>query len=211
MSFLSSHTLAQLFELDPIFQGIAQRYGPAPDWQRPPGFASLLHIILEQQVSLESAQAAYNKLEEQIGHPSPEALLGLSDETLRACYFSRQKSRYSKALAQAILDDQLQLDTLHLLEEAQIREQLEANTGIGQWTSDIYLIFCLGHPDIFPIGDIAAVNAVRELCGVKEKEAVWEKSLQWQPMRRAATKMLWHDYLCKRGRNQYKLQKENAQ
>ncbi len=198
---LPSSIVDQLIQLDPVFAPIAEQHGPAPDWQRPSGFPALLHIILEQQVSLESAQAAYDKLQNHLPEINPEAILGMSEEDLRACYFSRQKSRYARTLAQAIVSGDLDLAGLAHLEEPEVRAQLCAITGIGNWTADIYLIFCLQHPDIFPIGDIAAVNSLKELTGLKSREAVLERSLQWQPLRSAATKMLWHSYLKRRGRS----------
>ncbi len=199
-SYLSQSVIDQLITLDPLFLSIVDQYGPAPNWRRPEGFTSLLHIILEQQVSLESAQAAFDRLQARLGQIEPEAVLQLSDEELRACYFSRQKTRYARALAQALVEGQLDLKVLSKLEEAQVREQLCAIKGIGQWTADVYLIFCLDYPDIFPAGDIAAVNSVKELTGLKDKEAVVERSQQWRPYRTAATKLLWHSYLRRRGR-----------
>lgn len=200
MSRIPKKIIQELCQRDEIFQTIYDRYGIAPDWSRPSGFSTLIHIILEQQVSLESAQAAYNKLATKLGQITPTKLLQLSDDELRACYFSRQKTSYARALSQAILQGDLDLTELEKLPAATIREQLIAIKGIGNWTIDIYLIFCLKSPDIFPPGDIAAINSTKELTGLKSKDAVVKRSEMWQPYRSYATKMLWHSYLCKRGR-----------
>ncbi|MEL6636054.1 MAG: DNA-3-methyladenine glycosylase 2 family protein [Bacteroidota bacterium] len=200
LASLSPSLVDQLVHLDPLFGTILEAHGPAPDWRRPAGFTSLLHIILEQQVSLESAQAAFDRLQARLGTISPPALLSLSDEELRACAFSRQKTRYARELARALISGQLELEKLGDGEEAQVRAQLCAIKGIGQWTADVYLIFCLDYPDIFPVGDIAAINSVKELTGLVDKEAVVRRSQNWRPLRTAATKMLWHSYLCRRGR-----------
>jgi len=192
--------IQHLCQTDNIFQNIINLYGEPPNWQRAEGFETLARIILEQHVSLESALAAYNKLKGYIGIFSTENILKLTDDEMLACHISRQKRRYLRALATAIQSDELDLKTLSKLSESDAKTELKKILGIGEWTAKIYLMFCLQSPDIFPEGDIAAINTVKELKAVKTKEAVIKITENWIPYRTAATYLLWHYYLCKRGR-----------
>ncbi len=122
---------------------------------------------------------------------------------MRACQISRQKATYLRALSQALVDGTLNLDTLAELPDTEIRKQLISIKGIGEWTTDIYMIMCLQSPDIFPIGDVALVNAVRELTTASAKEDIVTLAEQWRPWRSLASFFLWHHYLTKRGRTAY--------
>jgi DNA-3-methyladenine glycosylase II len=167
-------------------------------WNRPPSFASLVHIILEQQVSLASAKAALLKLKEKICTITPEKVLLLSDAELRACYFSRQKTIYVRELAQAIIDKKLQLKKLGSGTDDVIRTELKKIKGIGDWTVDIYLLFTLQRSDIFPTGDLAMMNAlkqVKELPAHTSKEEILQLAENWRPYRSLATMMFWHHYI----------------
>ncbi|MES2630156.1 MAG: DNA-3-methyladenine glycosylase 2 family protein [Bacteroidota bacterium] len=189
-----------LIQLDPQIAMIHERYGVPPGWSRPAGFVSLSKIILEQQVSLASAVAHFNKLKNYMGGFTPELILSLSDEELRACHISRQKSAYLRGLALAVSGGTLKLEELHLKNEDEIRSALTALKGIGEWTTDVYLMFCMGSPDIFPIGDIALVNTMKELYGHTSKEEMTEYAERWRPYRSLATQFMWHYYLKKRNR-----------
>lgn len=192
----------RLARLDPALATILQGHGYPPMWTRPPGFATLVYIILEQQVSLASAKAAFLKLNEKLVVVSPENLIRLTDEELRACYFSRQKTIYVRHLANAILDGSLDPDKLATETEQVIRQQLKRIKGIGDWTTDIYLIFALQRPDIFPVGDLAMVNAMKEVKSLPHhvsKEDLVKISMTWSPYRSVATMLLWHYYIQKRG------------
>ncbi|MBS1665257.1 MAG: DNA-3-methyladenine glycosylase 2 family protein [Bacteroidetes bacterium] len=174
----------------------AHKYPPM--WTRPNTFETLVHIILEQQVSLASALAALNKLRERLGTVTPAAFLELSDEELKACYFSRQKTVYARGLASALVEGALDLPALEVLTDEEVRARLIVLKGIGHWTIDVYLMFVLNRTDIFPIGDLAALNALRRVKGLgKEvpKERLLEVVAGWQPYRSVATMMLWHLYL----------------
>ena len=190
-----------LAEKDSDLALVINQYGYPPLWSRPNTFESLIHIILEQQVSLASALAAVNKLKEKIGAVSPERLLQLSDNELKACYFSRQKTIYARDLAQKIISGDLSLPELALLNDDDIRTKLKCVKGIGDWTVDIYLLFILHHTDIFPMGDLAAVNAMKSLkqlpreIGRSELAAL---TLHWKPYRTVAVMILWHFYLEER-------------
>lgn len=182
---------------------VTRTYGYPPMWNRPNTFDSLIHIILEQQVSLASALAALEKLRARLGTVTPEGLLALSDEELRACYFSRQKTGYARHLAQALHTGALDLATLEKMPDTEVRETLMKLKGIGDWTVDIYLIFVLQRTDVFPPGDLAAVNALKRLKKLP-KETPREEWLThteaWRPHRSIATMLLWHYYLSHRGR-----------
>lgn len=192
--------IQKIIRADEIFAFIKAKYGIPPAWSRQPGFISLSQIILEQQVSLESAKAHFNKLNSYLPEFSPAEILKLSDEEMRACQVSRQKAKYLRALSDAILDGTINLEKLSLQNEREIRQQLTSLKGVGDWTTDIYLMFCLQSKDIFPVGDIAVVNTVKELTGVSGKEEILLLAEKWRPFRSLAAYFLWHYYLQKRNR-----------
>src|ERR1700722_12906656 len=149
---------------DTDLTAIINAHGYPPMWNRPNTFETLVHIILEQQVSLASALAALNKLRTKLGSPvTPEGLLLLTDEELKTCYFSRQKTAYARHLAMALRSGQLDLAALETLPDDEVRTRLPALKGIGDWTVDVYLIFVLQRADIFPLGDLAAINALKRI------------------------------------------------
>lgn len=197
---INDQSIAFLTNQDPIFQQILDLYGTPPNWQRAQGFETLCHIILEQQVSLESALSAFNKLKDFLPAFTPTEMLKLTDEELRACYISRQKTKYLRALSEATLDGSLDFEGLNELDVPQLYEQLTAIKGIGNWTAEVYMVFCLQKEDLFLPGDIAAVNTVKELKGAKDKFEAEEIAKAWSPYRSAAVFFLWYYYLKKRGR-----------
>ena len=192
----------QLAEKDDDLQLIIDTYGYPPLFARRPIFETLLHIILEQQVSLASAKAALNKLKEKIGAILPEKLLLLTDIELRACYFSRQKIIYSRDLATAIINKQLNLDELILLPDETVRTELKKIKGIGDWTTDVYMMMAMQRADLFPVGDIALVNSmkvIKYLPVQTGKEVLLSIAEKWRPYRTVAAFLLWHAYIKKRG------------
>lgn len=192
----------QLAKKDKALGSIIETYGYPPMWTRSPGFATLIHIILEQQVSLASAKAAFIKLKERLVEITPAGLLALTDEEMRACYFSRQKMVYARHLAQAIQENDLNLVDMSGLPDEHVRFALKRIKGIGDWTADIYLIFALQRTDVFPIGDLAMVNAFKEVKKLDDgisKEELNNLSEIWSPHRSIATMLLWHYYIKKRG------------
>lgn len=191
----------ELASTDPDLAAIIQAHGYPPFWSRPNTFETLVHIILEQQVSLASALSALNKLRERLGELTPDRLLLLTDEEMRACYVSRQKTIYLRHLAQALTTGQLNLAELEDMEDADIRAKLTAIKGIGHWTTDVYLMFVLQHADVFPIGDLAAVNALKRVKNLPKettRKQIIAVAAQWQPYRTVATMLLWHFYLSAR-------------
>jgi len=194
--------IAHVAQSHATFKSIVDTYGNPPYWHREPGFTTLLQIILEQQVSIAAARAAYRKLEEMIEVVTPERILEMSDQALRECYFSRQKARYAKALAHEIIYNHLDLAALDLLYDEEVREKLIAVKGIGNWTANIYLLISLHRPDIFPVGDLAAVKALKDLGCVDAKATkteIVEFVAQFNPYRSVVTILLWHKYIQDRG------------
>jgi DNA-3-methyladenine glycosylase II len=177
---------------------IKNTYGYPPLWSRPNSFESLVHIILEQQVSLASALSALNKLRERLQEITPARVLLLTDEEMKACYLSRQKMTYVRYLAEAIINGQINLEAFEQMPDDEVRARLVALKGIGNWTVDVYLMFVLQRADIFPVGDLAAVNAFKRVKGLPPattREELVEMAVGWQPYRTVATMMLWHYYL----------------
>ncbi len=188
----------ELASSDNDLAAIINTYGYPPLWSRPNTFETLVHIILEQQVSLASALSALNKLRERVQELTPARILLLTDEEMKACYCSRQKTGYIKYLAEALLSGQLNLTELENEPDDVIRSKLVALKGIGNWTVDVYLMFVLQHADVFPIGDLAAVNAlkrVKNLPKTTTREEVIAVAEQWKPYRTIAAMILWHFYL----------------
>ncbi|MCW3124682.1 MAG: DNA-3-methyladenine glycosylase 2 family protein [Bacteroidetes bacterium] len=186
---------------DKHLRQIISDHGYPPLWSRPEGFATLVHIILEQQVSLASARAAYDKLREMIGVVTPKKVLALTDEELKACYFSRQKIVYVRDLAESILDGRVKLKRFHQLPNEEIRRELIAVKGIGHWTADVYLMMVMHRSDLFPMGDIALVNSakvVKDLPKETTKEEIEKLSLKWRPNRTVAAFLLWHAYIIRK-------------
>lgn len=188
-------------EIEPKLKPVIDQFGYPPFWHREPDFATLILTILEQQVSLASAKAAYNKLIERIKMVTPENLIQLSDPDLRSCYFSRQKIIYSKNLADEILSGKLDLHELNQMPERAIRVRLTQLKGIGNWTVDMYLLMSLHFANIFPPGDLATIKSVYELELVPSscsKEEIINFMKKFSPFQSVATYILWHAYIEKR-------------
>lgn len=185
---------------DRMLQSIVTRYGSPPLWEREQGFATLIFIILEQQVSLASAKAAYNKLLMHVDPLCPAGFNALTDDQLKGFGFSRQKTSYGRHLANAILDKSLDLAKLANLDDGKVKARLMQVKGIGSWTADIYLLRALGRPDVWPSGDLALAVAVQRLKGLATRPSSREldsMSRAWRPWRAVAARILWHYYLNK--------------
>ncbi|TDW96721.1 DNA-3-methyladenine glycosylase family protein [Dinghuibacter silviterrae] len=191
----------QLATADPDLGAIIDTHRYPPMWTRPNTFDTLVHIILEQQVSLASALAALHKLRGKLGELTPAGLLVLTDEEMKACYVSRQKAMYTRGLATALLEGQLDLEALESLPDDEVRARLILLKGIGHWTIDVYLMFVLQRTDVFPTGDLAAMNALKRIKKLPKdttKEHLLHIAAAWQPYRTVATMLLWHLYLSSR-------------
>ncbi|HEY6013594.1 MAG TPA: hypothetical protein VIU37_06295 [Candidatus Limnocylindrales bacterium] len=194
----------ELAARDSDLAAIVARHGPPPMWERAPGFATLLHIVLEQQVSLASAQAAYDRLRAAADPLTPARFLELTDAELLAIGFSRQKARYGRALADAIDSGTLDLESLESLDDDAVHAALQAVPGIGPWTSSVYLLMVLLRPDLWPVGDIALAESVGQVKGLGRRPDPAEMTdlgEAWRPWRSVAARLFWHDYLARRGRS----------
>ena len=186
--------------VEPVFASILDRYGTPPLWDRPQGFATLLNIILEQQVSLASAKACFDKLERELGTITPDGLLTLDDAQLKAIGFSRQKAAYGRHLAEAVLEERIDLHGLSLLPDPEAKAELIKLKGVGEWTGDIYLLMALLRPDVMPKGDIALHSAWHRVSGQPKpnSDEFLAIAQRWQPHRSTAARLLWHFYLSER-------------
>jgi DNA-3-methyladenine glycosylase II len=197
-----AHAARKLSQSDPDLAAVIKNYGLPPLWSREPGFPTLVYIILEQQVSLASARALYQRLQEAVKPLTPARFLKLTEIEMRRLGFSRQKAHYTRLLAEAIHRKQFALHKLHELEDKIAREQLTALKGIGNWTADIYLLSALRRPDIWPTGDLALATAVQEVKRLRKRpspEKLETMSAPWRPWRAVAARLFWHAYLSKRG------------
>ncbi len=199
----------KLEAIDPDLAAMVAANGTPPLWAMRPGFASLIEIILGQQVTLASASAAYRRLSNGLGRVTPGNVLGLSHKQLMKLGQTRQKARYCQELARAIVDGHLDLASLNRASAEDVREELLKITGIGRWTADIYLLMALGHPDIWPRGDLALYQVIRNMNGsATQSKALEQQSAgkldeyanRWRPWRAVAARILWHHYLCSRRR-----------
>ncbi len=205
---LNENVFAQAVHLlanrDAHLAEVLQKYGPPPLWVREPGFPTLVYIILEQQVSLASAKAAFDRLNAAVRPLTPRRFLKLSDAELLRIGFSRQKTLYTRLLAGSLSRRDFDLRDLHDLEDVAARTMLTAFKGIGNWTADIYLLSALRRPDIWPTGDLALATAVQEVKRLRRRpspERLEKMSAPWRPWRAVAARLFWHHYLSKRGQN----------
>src|SRR5678816_995756 len=190
-----------LCERDSSLSAIVQLYGPPPLWEREQGFHTLIHIVLEQQVSLQSARAAYNRLLTAVEPLTPQNFLELSDARLKEIGFSRQKTAYGRYLASAIAGGELDLEGLQRLNDEEAKSRLMKIKGIGSWTADIYLLMAMGRSDIWPNGDLALAGALQRVKQLSERptlEQLSDLSENWRPFRAVAARILWHYYLSER-------------
>jgi len=191
----------ELAKTDSDLAFIFQTYGVPPLWKREATFATLIHIILEQQVSVASALSAFNKLNEKLGAITPAGVLSLSDAEMKAVYFSRQKTIYARELAKAVADGNLNLNRLEKLPDDQVKLELKKIKGIGDWTADIYLLMALLRPDVMPKGDLAlhvAWQRLKKLDKRPNAEEFLQIAEKWKPFRAVAARLLWHFYLSEK-------------
>ena len=199
---LTEKTLAiavrRLAARDVDLRTTVERFGTPPLWDRPSGFPTLVHIILEQQVSLASAAAAFGRLEARLGTLTPAGFLELTDGELLAIGFSRQKARYARALASAVEDATLDIGGLGALDDEAVERELVALPGIGPWTATIYRLMVLRRPDAWPASDIALAQSLAEVRGLAERPSPGDMlaiAETWRPWRAVAARILWHGYL----------------
>ena len=188
--------LRHVTERDPDMAAALKQVGTPPPRRRPPGFAALLNIIVSQQLSLSAAAAIWQRLEA-VGEVTPDLVHGLGPDCLRRIGFSRPKIRYTLAIADMVRDRRFDLEELTTLDDAAAITRLTALPGIGRWSSEIYLMFCLGRPDIWPAADLALQEAVRTVKHLESRPnpaLMDEIATAWKPCRSAAALLLWRYY-----------------
>ena len=197
---MMDEALKVLIQKDEVLKRIISEFGLPIIQKREEGFASMCHIILEQQVSIASAKAAYEKLVNLVGKVDPFTIHNATDEDLRSCGISRQKTIYLKDLAQRVIRKELSFSSLPMKTEQQIRNELIQIKGVGNWSIDVYLMFCMQSQDIIPLGDIAIKNTLMELYNCQSEDEMLAISSKWKPFRTLASFIIWHYYLKKRGK-----------
>jgi DNA-3-methyladenine glycosylase II len=193
----------QLAASDPDLGDVIRRLGEPPMWGRRPGFATLIQIILEQQVSLAAARTAYLRVAGQLGAMTPEAVHAVRESGLRNLGLTRQKAAYCHGLATRILDGSLDLGVVARSPDGVGRQILLAIPGLGPWSVDIYYLMALGRPDIWPQGDLAlasAIQDVKHLAALPTRDEQQALAHDWAPWRSIAARLLWAHYLAARGR-----------
>lgn len=193
--------IAELVARDADLARVVEQLGPPPMWARDPGFPTLIWMILEQQVSLASARAAFVRLETALGAITPASFLQLDDASLRAIGFSRQKTSYGRHLAEAIIQARFDPQALAGMDDAAVRTELVKLKGIGPWTAEIYLLMVLRRPDAWPVHDLALAVAAQQVKHLDQRPGPQELMAlaePWSPWRAVAARVLWHHYLSKR-------------
>ena len=195
--------LGELTRADAVMAALVEQGALPKLRKRPPGFEGLAWIVVGQQVSTASAAAIWSRLRQVLEPATPETFLGLSDEALRAAGLSAGKVRTLRAVSTEIVEDRLPLDRLHEAPADEAHDLLTRVKGIGPWTADIYLLFCLGHPDAFPAGDLAVQEAARIAYGLEQRpdpKALTTLAEGWRPWRGVAAKVLWAYYRIAKAR-----------
>ena len=183
---------------DEDLERLLREDGVPPLWARRPGFSCLVHMILEQQVSLASARACFDKLRRKLGRLTPRSFLTLSDAQLKRVGFSRQKTAYCRGLAEALVEKRLDLKALERRTDQEVHEELTRLKGIGTWTAEVYLLMALRRPDVWPAGDLALAAAVKDVQGLNKRpdpDRLRRLARDWKPWRSIAARMLWQNYL----------------
>lgn len=195
--------LRHLSERDVDLARILRELGPPQMWSREPGFATLVFIILEQQVSLASAKAVFDRLAALASPLTPGRFLRLGDAALKGAGFSRQKIAYCRNAAALVAGGELDLEALGGMDDDAVRSTLVALKGVGPWTAEIYLLRALKRPDAWPSGDLALLIAAHEVKRLPKRPTPLELEAlaePWRPWRAVAARLLWHHYLHKPAR-----------
>ncbi|PLC49783.1 DNA-3-methyladenine glycosidase [Pollutimonas subterranea] len=195
--------LQSLLRLDPRLCQVHDIAGPFSPRISQPGFAGLARIVCGQQLSVASASAIWNRLQAQPGATTPEGFLALDEESICGVGLSRSKYRTLRGLAEVIVAGGLDFSAVEALGAEAAIAQLTSHKGIGPWTAEIYLMFCAGHPDIFPAGDLALQKAVGDAFGINphpDRRALMAIAAKWAPHRATAALLFWRFYAARRNR-----------
>ena len=182
---------------DADFRRVLRLHGPPPERSRPPGFATLLRILVAQQISTAAADGIWWRLEAGIQPLAPERLLDCDEDRLRGFGLSRGKALYARAIAEALLDGSLDLAAVAAAGDEAAIAQLTRVKGIGRWSAEIYLLTALARPDIWPAADLALMIAAQRLKGLQTRpdvKALAAMAEAWRPWRTHAARLLWHFY-----------------
>lgn len=193
---------AALAAMDADLAALVERFGTPPLWPRAPGFATLVQIILEQQVSLKAARTLFERLDAALHGVSPQSVQRAGEVGLRAQGLTRQKARYCHELACRVDRGELPLERLHTWPEQDGRKALLAVPGLGPWSVDVYYLMALRLPDVWPRGDLAlasALRAVKNLPANPTHDQQLQLTRPWSPWRAVAARLLWVQYLAERG------------
>ena len=193
----------ELARRDPALSPIFETFGPPPLLRRSATLGTLIHIILEQQVSVESAKSTFDRFRIACNHQvKPQHILQLGHDGLRELGFSRQKARYAVALAEDCNEGRFRIDRLARLDDDAVRRQIVSRLGLGNWSADVFLMMALLRPDVLPVGDLALVKGMEGIdrCEYPTAEMVMDRAESWRPHRSIATRMVWQWYVHRRGR-----------
>ncbi len=193
----------QLADVDAALSDVLERHGPPPLWKRPATFSTLVHVLLEQQVSLVSARATFKRLNVACdGRVTAPRLRNLGTHALRELGFTRQKARYATALAADVEAGRFRVGSLRHLTDDEAVSQITGCLGFGTWSANVFLLLALARPDVLPLGDLALVHGMHELDGgnYENVDALLSRAERWRPYRGVATRMIWQLYLTNRNR-----------
>ncbi|HEY5402912.1 MAG TPA: hypothetical protein VIK24_08585 [Pyrinomonadaceae bacterium] len=202
---LTTQTLAtaarELAARDKTLADIFTKHGTPPLWRRTTGFPTLVHIILEQQVSLRSGKAMFDRLNAAIQPFAPDQFVVHGENYLRSLGVTRQKAAYLVHLSTLLASGELDLAKLSRMSDADARTSLMQVKGIGLWSADVYLLMAMRRSDIWPAGDLALAVAAKDLLGLRDRPTPDELEIlaeKWRPLRAVAARMLWQYYLAKK-------------
>ncbi|MEK1866448.1 MAG: DNA-3-methyladenine glycosylase [Ensifer adhaerens] len=189
--------LSGLVMLDARLGHVVARAGPVPLRRTDPGYRGLASIIVSQMVSKASAAAIWRRMEEKLGEVTAAGVNSLSDEDCRAIGLSRAKAEALRRVAEVVVSGQIDLDAICNIEGSEAIRELTAIKGVGRWTAEVYLLFCAGHPDVFPSGDVALQNAIGHGLGLELRPSAREidsLAASWSPWRSVAARLFWAYY-----------------
>lgn len=191
----------ELAKRDPALAAVLARVGEPELWARRPGFATLVRIILEQQVSLTAARTMFGKVQVRLGEVTPATVHAHGPDGLRELGLTRQKAGYCHGLATRILEGALDLSAVARARDDHGRAMLLEVPGLGNWSVDVYYLMALRRPDVWPRGDLALAVALKEVMGLRKLPSAARQEAfarQWAPWRSVAARMLWSHYLARR-------------